>query len=379
MKKKINIRTLSQLAVLILVLVLTVRHMELGVEKAASIDAFCPFGGVESFLTYVTTGEFVRRINVSSFILLAIVLATTLFFGRVFCGFFCPLGTLQEWIRVLAKKLGIKNEIELPKNIDRFARYIKYVVLVVIIYFSWKVGDLVFRNYDPYNALMHLGNEFEEKPVGYSILGVVLVGSLFVKNWWCRYFCPLGAFLSIFRKISPFKIKRSNNTCVHCKACDNTCIAGLEIENQEEIKSADCVSCLRCVKDCPKGSLKLNVGKKEFSKKTFSWIVASAFALLIIMAVVSPLWKTKESSNIVLEKTGEVNVANLRGSNTLKHVIETTGLPLSFFVEKLGIPKDIDQEMKLKDIGIKYQIKNSQGALLETEDFRMLIEEELKK
>ncbi|HBI16583.1 MAG: Polyferredoxin-like protein [Candidatus Moranbacteria bacterium GW2011_GWF2_34_56] len=379
MKKLLNVRTISQLAVLILVLVLTVRHMELGVEKAASIDAFCPFGGVESFLTYVTTGEFVRRINVSSFILLAIVLATTLFFGRVFCGFFCPLGTLQEWMRALAKKMGIKNEIELPKNIDRFARYIKYVVLVVIIYFSWKVEDLVFRNYDPYNALMHLGNEFEEKPVGYSILGVVLAGSLFVKNWWCRYFCPLGAFLSIFRKMSPFTIKRNNNTCVHCETCDDTCIAGLEIENQAEIKSADCVSCLRCAKDCPSSSLKLNVGKKEFSKKTFSWIVAWAFALLIIVAVISPLWKTKESFNIVTEKTGEVNMDNLRGSNTLKHVIETTGLPLSVFVEKLGIPENIDPEIKLKDIGLKYQIKNSQGALIETEDFRIVIEEELKK
>ncbi|MDX9913302.1 MAG: 4Fe-4S binding protein [Candidatus Moranbacteria bacterium] len=379
MKKLLNVRTISQLAVLILVLMLTVRHMELGVEKAAPIDAFCPFGGVESFLTYVTTGEFVRRINASSFILLAIVLSMTLFFGRVFCGFFCPLGTLQEWIRALAKKLGIKNEIELSKSVDRWARYLKYVVLVVIIYFSWKVGDLVFRSYDPYNALMHLGNEFEEKPVGYSILGLVLVGSIFVKNWWCRYFCPLGAFLSIFRKISPFKIKRNNDTCVHCKACNDTCIAGLEIENQEEIKSADCVSCLRCVKDCPNGSLKLNVGKKEFSKKTFSWIVAGAFGLLIIVAVVSPLWKTKESSNIVVEETGAVDVANLRGSNTLKHVIEITGIPLDVFVEKLGIPQDIDPEMKLKDIGVKYQIKNSQGVLIETEDFRAVIEEELKK
>lgn len=377
--KKINARTISQLIVLFLVLILTIRHMELGVEKAAPIDAFCPFGGVESFLTYVTTGEFLKRINASSFILMGIVLGVTLFFGRVFCGFFCPLGALQEWIRNLAKKLGIKNEIELPKNVDRWARYIKYFVLILIIYFSWKVGDLIFRNYDPYNALMHLGNEFEEKPVGYSILGVVLIGSLFVKNWWCRYFCPLGAFLAIFRKISPFKLKRNNDTCIHCKACDRTCIAGLDIESQTEIKSADCVSCLRCVSDCPNGSLKANIGKREIAKRVFAWTVAGIFFLFLIVAVVSPLWKTKESSNIIEEKTGAVDVSNLRGSNTLKHVLETTGIPISIFVEKLGIPSDVDKEMKLKDIGPAYQIKNSQGEIIETEDFRAIIEEELKK
>lgn len=379
MKKLLNARTISQLVVLVLVLILTIRHMELGVEKAAPIDAFCPFGGVESFLTYVTTGEFLKRINASSFILLGIVLGLTAVFGRVFCGFFCPLGTLQEWIRALAKKMGIKNEIELPKNIDRWARYIKYGVLLVIIYFSWKVGDLVFRNYDPYNALMHLGNEFEEKPVGYSILGLVLLSSLFVKNWWCRYFCPLGAFLAIFRKISPFKLKRNENTCINCNACNRTCIAGLEIESQAEIKSADCVSCLRCVSSCPNGSLQANIGTKEINKKTFSWLVAGTFALFIVIAVASPLWKTKESSNIVKEETGEVDMTNLRGSNTLKHVIETTGIPLAVFVEKLGIPEDIDKEMKLKDIGLKYQIKNAQGEIIETEDFRALIEEELSK
>lgn len=379
MKKIFNVRTISQLVVLVFVLVLTIRHLNLGVEKAAPIDAFCPFGGVESFLTYITTGEFVRRINVSSFIILGIVLGLTLFFGRVFCGFFCPLGTLQEWLRKLGKKFGIKNEIELPKRVDYWARYIKYGVLVVIVYFSWKMGDLVFRNYDPYNALMHLGNEFEEKPIGYSILILVLLSSLWVKNWWCRYFCPLGAFLAIVRKISPFKITRNNDTCIKCSACDRSCVAGLDIESQAEIKSADCVSCLKCVSTCPNGSLQLKIGQKNFSKKTFSWIVALSFLGLLLVATLSPIWKTKENSNIVLEETGEINMDNLRGSNTLKHVLEVTGLPLSVFVEKLGLPAGINKETKLKDIGTKYQINNAQGEPIETEDFRTLIEAELAK
>lgn len=374
MKKILTPRKISQAIVLGVVLFLTISHMRLGIEKAAPIDAYCPFGAVESLLTLLFTGEYLKRIYTSSFVLFGIVFALTVLFGRVFCSHLCPLGALQEWIRGLGRKIGIKKDLELPKQVDKYARYLKYVILFVIIFFSFQAGDLVFRAYDPFNALMHLGEEFEEKVLGYSILAVLLAVSLFSKNWWCRYFCPLGAALGIIRKISPFKIQRNAFTCVGCGKCDMICPAGLDIANVKEVNSADCISCLGCVKNCPKSSLKATTFGQEIPKKNFGWMIVLAFFIPLGIFMLTPLWQTKSSSNIVTN-TGELNLENLRGSNTLQYVLDTTKVPFSFFQEKLKLPNDVEKTMKLKDIGVKYQIKNSEGSFLEAEDFRRVVEE----
>jgi len=374
MKKIFTPRRISQAIVVAIVLYLTISHMRFGIEKAAPIDAYCPFGAVEGFFTYVTTGQYLQRIYASSFILLGIIIVLTVIFGRVFCSFLCPLGAIQEWIRGLGRMLGIRKDLELPAQLDRYARYLKYVVLAVIVYFSYTAGDLVFRAYDPFNALMHLGEEFDAKIVGYSILGILLVVSLFSKNIWCRYFCPLGAFLGIIRKISPFRIKRNETSCIGCGKCDTICPAGLDISTVKEVNSADCISCLGCVKNCPNSSLKATTFGREVSKKHFGWMIIAAFFIPLGILMLTPLWQTKAPSNIVTD-TGGLNLENLRGSNTLQYVLDTTKVPISFFQEKLKLPADVDTSMKLKDIGTKYQINNVEGAPIEAEDFRKVVEE----
>ncbi len=375
MKNIFTLRRITQLIVVGIVLFLTISHMRFGIEKAASIDAYCPFGAIEGFFTYLTTGEYLKRIYTSVFILMGIVTVLTLLFGRVFCSHLCPLGAIQEWLRALGKKIGFKKDVELPKIVDKYARYIKYLILIVIVYFSFTVGDLVFRGYDPFNAMMHLGEEFSDKIVGYSILGIILIASLFSKSWWCRYFCPFGATLGILRKISPFKIKRNADSCISCGACDRACPAGLDISNVKEVNSADCISCLNCVKDCPKSSLKATTFGKEFSKKTFSLIVFLAFFVPLGISMLTPQWQVKAPSNIVTT-TGELDASNLRGSNTLQYLLDITKIPFSVFAEKLNLPTDIDKTMKLKDIGPKYDIKKTDGTLIEMEDFRAVVDEE---
>ncbi len=373
MKKFLKPRKISQVIVLGIVLFLTISHMRYGIEKAASIDAYCPFGAIEGFLTYLTTGEYLKRIYTSVFILMGIVLALTFVFGRVFCSHLCPLGALQEWMRSFGRKLGIRKDLELPRNIDKYARYLKYAVLVLVIYFSYVTGDLIFRGYDPFNALMHLGEEFEEKIAGYSILTVIVFASVFSKNWWCRYFCPFGAAMGIIRKFSPFKISRNEQSCISCHKCDEVCPAGLDISNVKEVNSADCISCLGCVKNCPKSSLKATTFGREISKQTFSWLILMAFFLPLGIFMLTPLWQTKVASNIITS-AGKLDTANLRGSNTLQYVLDETKIPFTVFQEKLNLPSDIDKTLKLKEIGPKYGIKNSTGAFIETEDFRAVIE-----
>jgi NapH/MauN family ferredoxin-type protein len=379
MSKKINwhyLRRLSQLVVITLVLYLTLRHLNLGIEKAAPIDAYCPFGGFESLLTYITTGAFLNRVLLSSFTLLAIVLFFTIFFGRVFCGYFCPLGALQEMVRGLGRKLGIKKDLELPVIVDKYARYLKYFILLVILVLSYKLGDLVFRNYDPYNALMHLGNEWEEKVYGYSILIILLIASLFTKSFWCRYFCPLGATLGIVKKFSFFKLRRDEKTCVSCNHCNYVCPAGLDVANSNSVKSVDCISCLNCVSGCPEKSLTVSIFGKKISKNKFSLMVVILFTVVIIGASFSPLWQQKIESN-VKDTNGQLNVENIRGSNTLEFVIKESGLPFTAFKTEFNLPADIDQTIMLKEIAAKYGLKNKNGDSLETEDFREFIKNNL--
>jgi len=378
MKKLFSFRIIVQISVFAVLIFLSLGHLKYGVEKAASIDAYCPFGAVESFITKVVSGNYLNRIWTSSFILFGVTILTTILFGRIFCSYMCPLGALQEWLRAIGRKIGIKKDIELPIVIDKYARYLKYLILLFIIYYSYKVGDLFFRNYDPYNALMHFGNEYEEKVIAYAILGTVLVSALFSKNWWCRYLCPMGAFLGVIRKISPFKIHRDSSTCVACGTCNKTCPANLNIQESQSINSADCISCLNCVSDCPETSLSAKVFNKKMTKKTFGIIAILTFFVPLLIIMVTPLWVTKAPSNII-NTTGQIDVANIRGSNSLRKIIEDTRIPLDVFVRELHLPADIDTAMLLKDIGAKYDLKNSEGAVIETEDFREVIRKETSK
>lgn len=370
---KLSLRFFVQFVIVVTVVSLALIHQKMGVERAAPIDAYCPFGAVESFFTLIFKGEFLKRIFTSSFILLGIFFIGTLILGRIFCGYFCPLGALQEWLRALGRKLGIKKDFELPAGLDKYLRYVKYFVLAVIVYYSFYLGDLVFRNYDPYNALMHFGIEFEEKIFGYAILALVLIGALFSKNLWCRYFCPLGAFFGLIRKFSFLEIERDAKTCVSCNICDQRCPANLKIATAKTVDEADCISCGKCIGNCPEKSLSFAIVGEKISKKTFTILVVILIIIPLVIAPFTPFWKTKPQSNIVNIK-GEINTADIRGSNTLQYVIETTKVPLAEFQVKLKLPKDVDTSLKLKEIGLKYNLKNKEGNVLETEDFRAVID-----
>ena len=375
--RNISLRFVIQLAIVLTVLTVSFLHLNFGIEKAAPIDAYCPFGAVESFFTLIFKGEFLKRIFTSSFILLGIFFIATIILGRIFCGYFCPLGAIQEWLRSLGKKMGFKKDLELPNRIDKYLRYLKYIVLFIIIYYSFYLGDLIFRNYDPYNALMHLGNEFEEKPIGYIILILIVAISFFSKSLWCRYLCPLGAFFGIIRKFSIFKITRDKNSCVSCGLCNKNCPANLDIKTPEVINDPDCISCGKCIGNCPKTSLSYSIFNRQISKKTFSILIILVVLIPLIVAPFTPFWKTKPESNIVNVK-GEINVNDIRGSNTLQYIIEITKVPLKEFQAKLNLPQEIDTSLKLKEIGIKYNLKNKDGNIIETDDFRIVIDEYLK-
>jgi len=129
------------------------------------------------------------------------------------------------------------------------------------------------------------------------------------------------------------------------------------------------------VSNCSESSLKANTFGKEIPKRWFSLIIFASFFLALGVFMLTPLWQTKAPSNII-NTQGELDASNLRGSNTLQYLLDTTKIPLSVFQEKLSLPENVDTSLKLKDIGPKYDLKNEEGAFIETEDFRAIIEGE---
>ncbi|PLX31221.1 MAG: ferredoxin, partial [Clostridiales bacterium] len=111
MKKTIKARTYVQIFFFLFIAAIAVNH---GLEEsgrgipflsAASLHALCPFGGVVTIYQKIATGLFVQKIHESSLVLLYAVIVLSVFFGPVFCGWVCPLGTLQEWIGKLGKRI----------------------------------------------------------------------------------------------------------------------------------------------------------------------------------------------------------------------------------------------------------------------------------
>ena len=80
-----------------------------GPNGTPSIEAYCPFGGLESLYQFITTGGYIRRIEPSAMVIFGAVLLLTLLFSRGFCGWVCPFGSIQEWIGMIGKKIFRKR------------------------------------------------------------------------------------------------------------------------------------------------------------------------------------------------------------------------------------------------------------------------------
>lgn len=91
-----DIRRWMQIAFVILTFLIGLRHIMPGESsKGGAFDAFCPFGGIETLLPYLTTGHTLKTTNLLSFTALIAVFGVSLVAGRAFCGWMCPLGSLR--------------------------------------------------------------------------------------------------------------------------------------------------------------------------------------------------------------------------------------------------------------------------------------------
>ena len=226
---------------------------------AGAIDAVCPMGGMETLLAYFNTGQTLRTTSLFNFAVLVGVLAVSVIAGRAFCGWICPLGTLQDmlagWAQSLSnggkshirgKRSKAKFPIELSPKVDKWARYLKYLILAVVLFASTKAIYPPLREICPARALFSF--ELREGLL-ISVLVVFIITSLLVKRFWCKYLCPLGAALAIFNRIAPLRVVINKNNCTNCGRCQPECPMDIPAI-PENMRSLECIQCLECVDTC---------------------------------------------------------------------------------------------------------------------------------
>ena len=219
----------------------------------ASLHALCPFGGVVTIYQYATTGTFVQKIHESSFILMVIAFVTAILFGPAFCGWICPLGSVQEWFGKIGKAIFKRKYNQfVPAKLDKILRYARYFVLVWVLYMTAVSGKLIFSDIDPYFALFNFWTS-EVAVGGLVVLSITLLLSLFIERPWCKYACPYGAALGLFNFVRIFKIKRNASTCIDCNLCSVRCPMNIDVAKKDVINDPQCISCLECTSEavCP--------------------------------------------------------------------------------------------------------------------------------
>ena len=278
-KNKHLMRLAVQIFFLALIILISFNHyrsendLEPLLVGSPSLHAVCPFGGVVTIYSYFTGGIFVQKISQSSLTLMWLVLALTLLFGPVFCGWICPFGSVQEFLGKIGRKFFKKRYNSfIPIKLDILLRYIRYIILILVVYKTAISAKLLFSDFDPYFALFNIWSS-EVTKLSLFVLAIVLAASLFIERPWCKYFCPLGALLGIFNFFRIIKLKRTEETCINCKACDRICPMNINVSGSKTISNHQCISCMLCTDEitCPvSNTLNFSFLEKKNTKKNFT-------------------------------------------------------------------------------------------------------------
>lgn len=200
----------------------------------------------------------------------------SIFFGRLLCGWVCPLGFISDILNIIRKNLKLPHLV-LSEKFKRLFKNISYVLFAGIIIFSiisaipvfpWSLRKQVYlsvcqmcpsRFIFPYLGKWPIVHSF--LPVGYGIFTVISIGftlifvsSFFVKRFWCRI-CPSGLLLSFFNRGGMITKEKEVLKCTRCGICVNICPLQNENvyleKNRKNVDYPNCIHCFSCINFCP--------------------------------------------------------------------------------------------------------------------------------
>jgi len=282
-------------------------------SRPPGAEGFLPISALISLKYWVQTG-IVNEIHPSGLFIFIAILAVSVLLKKAFCSWLCPIGTLSESLWMLGQRIFGKN-VYPPKWLDYPLRSLKYLLLLFFVWSIWQmdVPALAGFIYSPYNKVADIKMYTFFAQISmfalWTLVALMLL-SLFMKNFWCRFLCPYGALLGIVSWLSPLKITRNVTTCVDCKICTKACPSNITVHSVRRVWSDECTGCLACVQVCPvKDTLDVRFSAKSTPVPTwvFGSLVVGVFLAVTGLAMLTGNWQNGISKDEYQRRFQELN------------------------------------------------------------------------
>lgn len=303
--------------------ILWVRYFESGgtaqyFERPAGVDGWLPIAGLMN-LRYFAVMHQIPPIHPSAMVLLCVFLLSSVLVKKAFCSWLCPVGTVSEYLWKLGRKVGRRNLV-VPRWLDIALRSLKYVLLAFFVWivFTMSAMDLGDFLASPFGIVadVKMLNFFRYMgTLGMAVILVMVVLSVLIQNFWCRFLCPYGALMGIVSTLSPVKIRRDSEACIDCGKCNKACPSQLPVDRLVQIRSVECTGCMECVAVCPaENALQMALLPRKTDTTTYArWsgrvlkpemvaaVLAVVFFGLIGAARATGHWQTNISHEIYMQ------------------------------------------------------------------------------
>ncbi len=231
---------------------LVVAVLYLGFAKSQLISIVNIYG-------FITGNVPVWRYSLAWYFFIGFSLISTVLWGRLYCGRVCAFGALTQLIDAVVPR---QFRLDIPIWLERKASLLKYGILFfVLAYFSWTADITAYRYVEPFWMFTR------QASFGmWTALALLLLATIFVRNLYCRFLCPVGAALGLLSKLTIFRIKRWSE-CNSCKICEKKCewgaIQGPKIVVSECVRCDDCERLYMDTTKCPHWILLLKKAVKS--------------------------------------------------------------------------------------------------------------------
>jgi ferredoxin len=284
------------------------------VLRPPGVEGFLPIGGLMGWKLFIQTGVW-DRVHPAAMVILGFAGLISLVLRKSFCAWFCPVGTVSEWVWKFGRKIFGKNYV-IPYWVDIPLRSLKYLILG---FFLWTIlrmsHSAIFAFLEsPYYRVSDVKMLYFFTSMSALTAGVLLIlvlSSIVVRNSWCRYLCPYGALMGLFSLLSPTTIRRNTTACIRCGKCAEVCPYHLPVDARRRIKSPECHGCMDCTLVCPvSGTLQLATAgfrKKAWSPLKLGVVIAGVYVVLVYGAAITGHWKSAVTEHELRVRLQEIH------------------------------------------------------------------------